>query len=139
MPSGLLDRLQRILPFADQVADEIVYEKTEILEKTISRVFEVMYRVAKFSCEYVKNGRLSCHLLAFDSTDGRSENKGRVDLLEDDRRNGQRVDESYRGLHACSGCRDSPAGQKERYALMVLASRWFMLSRCVQSEQSKRD
>ena len=62
MPSGLLDRLQRILPLANQVADEIVYEKPEILEKTISRMFEVMYRVAKFSCDYVKNGRWSCHL-----------------------------------------------------------------------------
>ena len=62
MPSGFLDRLQRILPFADQVADEIVYEKTEILEKTISQMFKVMYRVAEFSCDYVKNGRWSCRL-----------------------------------------------------------------------------
>ena len=88
MPSGLLDRLQRILPFADQVADEIVYEKTEILEKTISRMFEVMYKVAEFSCDYVKNGRRSCHRLAFANADGRSENEGRANLLGDDRRNG---------------------------------------------------
>ena len=109
MPPGLLDRLQRILPLADQVADEILYEKTEILEKTISRMFEVMYRVAEFSCDYVKHGRRSCHLSAFASADGRSENEGRADLLGDDRRNGQRFDEGYRRLHACSGCRDSPA------------------------------
>ena len=32
MPLDLLDRLQRILVFADKVADEIVYEETEILE-----------------------------------------------------------------------------------------------------------
>jgi hypothetical protein len=62
MPSGLLNRLQRILPLADQVADEIVYEKTEILVKTITRMFEVMYRVASFSCDYVKHGRWSCPL-----------------------------------------------------------------------------
>ena len=123
MPSGLLDRLQRILPLADEVADEIVFKKTKNLEKTISRMFEVMYRVAKFSCDYVKNGRRLCHLSAFASTDGRSENEGRADLLRDDRRNGQRVDEGYRGLHACSGCRDSPASQKDRYALIVLVSR----------------
>jgi len=56
MPSELLDRLQRILHFADKVADEIVYEETEILEKTIPRMFKVMEKVAKCSCDYVKRG-----------------------------------------------------------------------------------
>ena len=104
MPSGLLDRLQRILPLADEVADEIVYEKTEILEKAISRMFEVMYRVAEFSCDYVKHGRWSCHLLSFAIADGHSENERRVDLLGDYRRNGQRFDKGYRRFYACSGC-----------------------------------
>jgi len=58
MPSALLDRLQRILFFADKVADEIVYEETEILEKTIPRMFGVMQKVAKYSCNYVKHGRI---------------------------------------------------------------------------------
>ena len=31
MPSGLRDRVQRILPLAKKVADEIVSEETEIL------------------------------------------------------------------------------------------------------------
>jgi hypothetical protein len=44
IPSGLLDQLQRILPLADKVADEIVCEETEILEKIIPRMFEVMER-----------------------------------------------------------------------------------------------
>lgn len=57
MPSDLLDRLKRILFFADKVADEIVSEETEILEKTIPRMFEVMQIVAKISCDYVKRGR----------------------------------------------------------------------------------
>ena len=57
MPSDLLDRLQRILVFADKVADEIVYEETDILEKTIPRMFGVMQKVAKCSCDYVKRGR----------------------------------------------------------------------------------
>ena len=57
MPTGLLDRLQRILFFVDKVADEIVYEETEILEKTVPRMFEVMRRVAIFSCDYVRRGR----------------------------------------------------------------------------------
>ena len=59
MPSGLLDRLRRILPLANKVADEIVCEETDILEKIIPRMFEVMHRVAKFSCNYVRHGRRS--------------------------------------------------------------------------------
>jgi len=53
---GLFDRLQRILSFADKVADEI---NTEILVGIIPQMFEVMYRVAKYSCHYVKLGRRS--------------------------------------------------------------------------------
>jgi len=59
IPLGLLDQLQRILPLADKVADEIVCEETDILEKIIPRMFEVMRRVAEFSCDYVKRGRWS--------------------------------------------------------------------------------
>ena len=57
MPSEILDRLQRILVFADKVANDIVGEETEILEKTIPKMFEVMQKVANFSCDYVKRGR----------------------------------------------------------------------------------
>ena len=57
MPPRLFDRLQRISSFANEVADEIVYEETEILEKTIPRMFEVMQTVAEYSCDYVRRGR----------------------------------------------------------------------------------
>jgi len=57
MPSDLLDRLQRILFFADKVANGISDEETEVLQKTISQMFKVMETVAKYSCEYVKRGR----------------------------------------------------------------------------------
>jgi hypothetical protein len=57
IPSDLLDRLQRILCFSDKVADEINDEETEILGKTISKMFKVMEIVAKYSCDYVKRGR----------------------------------------------------------------------------------
>jgi len=59
MPSGLFDRLQRILLFADKVIDDIVCEETELLDKIIPQMFEVMYRVAKFACDYVKCGKRS--------------------------------------------------------------------------------
>jgi len=59
MPSALLDRLQRILPLGKKVADDVVCEETEILEKVIQRMFEVMRRVAEFSCNYVKGNKRS--------------------------------------------------------------------------------
>jgi len=57
IPSNLLGRMQRILPLADKVADEIICEEPELLERVIPRMFEVMHRVARFSCDYVKHGR----------------------------------------------------------------------------------
>ena len=63
LPSGLLDRMRRILPLADKVTDEIICEEPELLERVIPRMFEVMHRVAKFSCDYVKHGRRACHEL----------------------------------------------------------------------------
>jgi len=67
MPAGLLDRLHRISFFANKVPDEIVYEETEILEKTIPRMFEVMQRVAKFSCDYVRRERSGSQSPGLDS------------------------------------------------------------------------
>ncbi len=59
MPSVLLDRLQRILPLGRKVADDIVCEETEILEKVTQRMFEVMRKIAEFSYNYVKGSRQS--------------------------------------------------------------------------------
>ena len=59
MPSGLCDQLQNMLPLAKKVADEIISEEMEILKELILQMFEVMYRVAKLSCDYVKRGRWS--------------------------------------------------------------------------------
>ena len=58
IPSGIFNRLQRILPFAEKVADEIVCDETDILEEIIPRMFKVMRQVAEFSCDYVRRGRL---------------------------------------------------------------------------------
>ena len=57
MPSGLCDRVQRILPLVKQVTDEeVVYDETNVLNELIPRVFEGIHRVAKLSCDYVKRG-----------------------------------------------------------------------------------
>jgi len=91
IPSGLLDRLKRILPFANIVADKIVEDKivceeTDLLEEIIPRMYEVIHRVAKFSYEYVTHGRSSSVTLVA-STNNCSENGGRVGLPGADQRN----------------------------------------------------
>ena len=57
MLSGLFNRVQRILPLVKRVANEIVSEETRFLKELIPRMFGVMHRVAKLSCDYVKRGR----------------------------------------------------------------------------------
>ena len=78
LPSGLFDRLQRVIPLAELVANEIVSDQTEtvsdqkeIFKKFVPQMYEVMHKVAKSSCEYVKRGRWSS--LGLTSTDDRSE------------------------------------------------------------------
>ena len=58
IPLSLFDRLQRVGPLAKRVADEIVCEETDILEEIIPRMFKVMHKVAEYSCDYVRRGRL---------------------------------------------------------------------------------
>ena len=99
MPLDLLDRLQRILIFADKVADEIVYEETEILETTIPRMFKVMQKVAKCSCDHVKRGRFGRRLaflnLAKYNADDHREDAEWTRAPGENRRNGQRVDQGH--------------------------------------------
>jgi len=59
MPSSLLDQLQRVSPLADKVADEIISEETETLDKIIPQIFAVMQEIAQFLCGYIKRGRFS--------------------------------------------------------------------------------
>jgi len=59
VPSSLLDQLQRVSPLANMVADEIVNEETDILDKIMPRMFEAMQTIAEFLCEYVRHGRFS--------------------------------------------------------------------------------
>jgi hypothetical protein len=86
VPSGFLNRLQCIVLLADKVADKIICEETDILEKTIPQMSEVMQRVAKFSCEYIKRGRFGRPLSFLDlaNANGRREDGGRVGPPADD-------------------------------------------------------
>ena len=58
IPLSLFDQLRRVLPLANKVADEIVCEETDILEEVIPRMFKVMHRVAEYSGDYVRRGRV---------------------------------------------------------------------------------
>lgn len=88
MPLVLLDRLKRILPFANIVAEEIVGEETDLLEKIIPQMFNVIQKVAKFSCEYVKRGKQYWSpSLDLASADDHSANGGWAGLPGNNRRN----------------------------------------------------
>ena len=55
-----LDRLKRILSFADEiVADKIVCEEMDLLDDIIPRMYEAVHRVAEVSCDHIKHGRSS--------------------------------------------------------------------------------
>jgi len=56
IPSGLLDQLKRILPFANIVADKIVCEETDLFEDIIPRMYEVIHKVAKVSYDHITHG-----------------------------------------------------------------------------------
>ena len=81
MPSDLFNRLQRVLPLADKVADDIACEETGLLEKSVSRMFDVMQTTVKFSCDYVKRGRFGRRATFLDlaNADDRREDEGRAD------------------------------------------------------------
>jgi len=44
---------------AERVSDEMVSEEPEVLEELILRIFEVMHRAGKLSCDYAKRGMWS--------------------------------------------------------------------------------
>ena len=58
IPLCLFDQLQRVLPLADSVAEEIVCEETDIWDEIIPRMFKVMQSVAEYSCDYVRRADL---------------------------------------------------------------------------------
>ena len=69
--------------------DEIVCEETKILEEVIPQMFEVMQRVAQFSCDYIKYGRFGRQsFLRRASADDCSENSRWAGPPRDDRGNG---------------------------------------------------
>ena len=82
MPSGLCNWVQCVLPLAEKVADEIASEETEILKELILRMFKVMHRAAKLSCDYVKCGGWSS--LGLTSADDRSKNEWWSHVPRDD-------------------------------------------------------
>ena len=97
IPADLFSQLERILFFADKVADELVCKETEILEKTIPQMFEVMQDVAKVACVYVKR-QYGAIFSACGGTDGHRENVGWANPWRGDRGYGQKVGRSHRRL-----------------------------------------
>ena len=106
IPLNLFDRLQRVLPLVDRVADETVCEETDVMEKIIPQMFTVMQRVVEHSCNYVRRGRLGTKSVFLDFTcaDDCSENGERIGRPRYYRRNREGLDQNYRRLRSCSEC-----------------------------------
>ena len=88
IPLSVFDRLRRVLPLADKVMDDIVCEETDTLEEIILRMFRVMHRVAEYSCDYVRRGRLG-RQIAFSRfsilmTAARMVDQGAIEEIEGD-------------------------------------------------------
>ena len=58
IPLGLFNQLKRVLSPMDVAKDAVVLENTDVFKEHIPRMFEVMQKVAKYSCDYVRCGRL---------------------------------------------------------------------------------
>ena len=71
-------------------------KKTDIMEEIILQMFRVMQRVAEYSCDYVRRGRLGGQLyfLDFAHTDDCSENGWRTGQPGHNRRNRKGLDQS---------------------------------------------
>ena len=106
MPSIISNQLQLILVFMEKVANDIVSEETEILKKTTLEMFEVMQKVANFSCDYVKHGvSVGAHLCGICQGLMIAERMvgglARPEKIEENR---QRVVQGDRRFRACSEC-----------------------------------
>ena len=106
IPLGLFDRLQRLLPLAEKVADEAVCEETAHLEQMIVQMFEVMQRVAEYTRDYIRRGRFGSHRLSqiLHVLMICSENDCRTGRPGLDRENGGRLDKGYRRPQTCNEC-----------------------------------
>jgi hypothetical protein len=63
--SDLASQLKRILPFAEKAIEESVEESTDLLRRTIERLYTAMIDTAQFICVYVKQSRFSTYILLY--------------------------------------------------------------------------
>jgi hypothetical protein len=59
MVSDLADQIERILPFAKQVLEVIVYDDTELLEGAIRKLYDLIMDTAEFICDYIRRSPAS--------------------------------------------------------------------------------
>jgi hypothetical protein len=64
--SELAECVGRILPFAEEFIEDIVYDDTELLERVVRRLCALIRDTAAFICEYAQQSLMSVFfLLAF--------------------------------------------------------------------------
>jgi hypothetical protein len=65
MVSDLASQLKRVLPFADKAIKDSIEESTDLLRKTIEKLYIAIMDVAQFTCMYVKQSRFSAQILLY--------------------------------------------------------------------------
>lgn len=76
MLSDLADQIERILPFAKQAPEEIVYDDTELLEGAIGKLYNLIMNMAEFICDYVRRRPAKRATKSFVSREDRERIKG---------------------------------------------------------------
>lgn len=63
MVTDLASGIKRILPFADQVLEGVLYEETELLEVAVRRLYHLIEDTAEFVVVYAKRSPASAFYL----------------------------------------------------------------------------
>jgi hypothetical protein len=54
MVSDLVGQMGRILPFAEQVLEGILYDETELLDEAVKTFYGLIIVTAEFVCDYIR-------------------------------------------------------------------------------------
>ena len=59
MVSDLASSIERILPFAKRALEDVLYDKAELLEPLVKKMYNLISETATFICGYVKRSPTS--------------------------------------------------------------------------------
>ncbi|PVF92453.1 WD40 repeat-like protein [Serendipita vermifera] len=81
MVSDLASQLKRVLPFAEKAIEDSIEESTDLLRKTIEKLYILTMGTAQFVCEYVKKSRFKRAINSIVSTEAQEKISGFKDAF----------------------------------------------------------